>query len=82
MNTTQPKTKKTDSRKFVVWLIWLILCGSVLVYTFISNNPTLLQIVLKYFFVISMTYLGVNVIQKGVFSITDIFKDKETLKEE
>lgn len=75
-------TKKTDSRKFLVWLIWLLICIIVGVYTFITKNEALLTKTLEYFFALSMMYLGVNVGQKGVLAIADALKNKYSMEEE
>lgn len=78
---TEP-TKKTDSRKFLVWLIWLLICIAIGIYTFIVKNETLLTKTLEYFFALSMMYLGVNVGQKGVLAIADALKNKHSIEEE
>lgn len=78
---TEP-TKKIDSRKFLVWLIWLLICIVVGVYTFIVKDESLLTKVLEYFFALSMMYLGVNVGQKGVLAIADALKNKHSIEEE
>lgn len=75
-------TKKTDSRKFLVWLIWLLICIAIGIYTFIVKNEALLTKVLEYFFALSMMYLGVNVGQKGVLAIADALKNKYSMEEE
>ena len=69
----EKETKKTDSRKFVVWLVWLIItifviawCALVMIITK-QVEAQLIDLFLKalsYFFAISMMYLGVNVGQK------------------
>lgn len=79
---TEVVTKKTDSRKFLVWLVWLILCLAIGVYTFIVKDESLLSKVLEYFFALSMMYLGVNVGQKGVLAIADALKNKHSTEEE
>ena len=77
------KTRKTDSRKFVVWLTWLILSLGVLIYTFISKETSILEKTLDCFFAISMLYLGVNVGQKACYAIADALKEKySSLKKE
>lgn len=76
MNNCETSTKKIDSRKFIVWLIWLLLCIGALIYTFISKQTTLLEKVLEYFFAVSMLYLGVNVGQKAVYAFADALKEK------
>lgn len=76
------ETKKTDSRKFIVWLIWLLICIAISIYTFIVKNEALLTKTLEYFFALSMMYLGVNVGQKGVLAIADALKNKLSTKEE
>ena len=75
-------SKKTDSRKFVVWLVWLIIALAIGVYTFIAKDTTLLEKVLGWFFTLSMMYLGVNVGQKGALAFADALKNKYSSKEE
>ena len=36
-------SKKTDSRKFVVWLVWLVIVLAIGVYTFIAKDSALLE---------------------------------------
>ena len=81
MNSTE-LSKKTDSRKFIVWLIWLIITLAISVYTFIAKDATLLEKVLGWFFTLSMMYLGVNVGQKGALAFADALKNKYSNKEE
>ena len=77
---------KLQSRKFVVWVTWLIVAvvSIVLVVTtviltkqFTEYLASLTEKVLGWFFAISMMYLGVNVVQKGAFAIADVFAKKE-----
>ena len=75
-------SKKTDSRKFVVWLIWLVIALATGVYTFIAKDSALLEKVLGWFFTLSMMYLGVNVGQKGALAFADALKNKYSHKEE
>lgn len=81
MNSTET-SKKTDSRKFVVWLVWLVIALAIGVYTFIAKNSALLEKVLGWFFTLSMMYLGVNVGQKGALAFADALKNKYSNKEE
>lgn len=81
MNSTET-SKKTDSRKFVVWLVWLLIALAIGVYTFIAKNTALLEKVLGWFFTLSMMYLGVNVGQKGALAFADALKNKYSNKEE
>lgn len=81
MNSTET-SKKTDSRKFIVWLIWLLITLAISVYTFIAKDTTLLEKVLGWFFTLSMMYLGVNVGQKGALAFADALKNKYSNKEE
>ena len=83
----EEKTKKTDSRKFVVWITWLIIsilviawCAIVMIVTkqIVEGLVSLIEKTLAWFFAISMMYLGVNVGQKVGLA----FADKLTLKEE
>ena len=81
MSSTET-SKKTDSRKFIVWLVWLIIALAIGVYTFIAKDSTLLEKVLGWFFTLSMMYLGVNVGQKGALAFADALKNKYSNKEE
>lgn len=81
MNSTET-SKKTDSRKFVVWLVWLLIALAIGVYTFIAKDTILLEKVLGWFFTLSMMYLGVNVGQKGALAFADALKNKYSNKEE
>ena len=81
-NSNSTSQKKTDSRKFIVWLIWLLIVIAISVYTFIVKNASLLEKVLEWFFILSMMYLGVNVGQKGALAFADALKNKYSTKEE
>lgn len=81
MNSTET-SKKTDSRKFVIWLVWLLIALAIGVYTFIVKDTALLEKVLGWFFTLSMMYLGVNVGQKGALAFADALKNKYSNKEE
>ena len=81
MNSTET-SKKTDSRKFVVWLVWLLIALAIGAYTFIAKDSALLEKVLGWFFSLSMMYLGVNVGQKGALAFADALKNKYSNKEE
>ena len=81
MNSTET-SKKTDSRKFIVWLVWLIIALAIGVYAFIAKDTALLEKVLGWFFTLSMMYLGVNVGQKGALAFADALKNKYSNKEE
>lgn len=82
----QEKTKKTDSRKFVVWVVWLIItllviafCAAVMIITkqFADNMVSLIEKALSWFFAISMMYLGVNVGQKVGLAFADKLMPRE-----
>ena len=81
-NNNSTSQKKTDSRKFIIWLIWLLIVIVISVYTFIVQDATLLTKVLEWFFILSMMYLGVNVGQKGALAFADALKNKYSNKEE
>lgn len=81
MNSTET-SKKTDSRKFIVWLVWLLIALAISAYTFITKDSVLLEKVLSWFFTLSMMYLGVNVGQKGALAFADALKNKYSNKEE
>lgn len=81
MNSTET-SKKLDSRKFIVWLVWLLIALAISVYTFTTKDSVLLEKVLSWFFTLSMMYLGVNVGQKGALAFADALKNKYSNKEE
>ncbi len=81
MNSTET-SKKMDSRKFIVWLVWLIIALAISIYTFIAKDSALLEKVLGWFFTLSMMYLGVNVGQKGALAFAEALKNKYSTKEE
>ena len=77
---------KLQSRKFMVWIIWLTITIIVAAMAVISmivmkqvpdNLVELFEKVLGWFFGITMMYLGVNVVQKGAFAIADVFANKK-----
>lgn len=86
------ETKKTDSRKFIVWIVWLFVtlgviafCVAVMIITkkFADNLVGLIEKSLSWFFAISMMYLGVNVGQKVGLAFADkISKQVEETVEE
>ena len=87
----EEKTKKTDSRKFVVWLVWLIITVLVIAYcivisiitkTITEQVTSLILKTLGWFFAISMMYLGVNVGQKVGLAFADKIMLKESNVEE
>ena len=78
--------KKTDSRKFVVWLVWLIItilviawCALVMIITKQIQDQLigLIEKALAYFFAVSMMYLGVNVGQKVGLAFAEKLLNKE-----
>ena len=77
--------KKTDSRKFLVWIIWLIVALVIIAWATVvmiitkqvaDGLVSLVEKVLAYFFAISMMYLGVNVGQKIGFAFADALSFK------
>lgn len=74
---------KLSSRKFVVWLVWLVITAGTVVYMFIAKDSALVEKTLDSFFYISMMYLGMNVGQKVGFAISDaLVKNKHYSKED
>ena len=88
----EKENKKTDSRKFVVWLVWLIItilviawCALVMVITKQIQDQLvgLVEKALSYFFAVSMMYLGVNVGQKvGLAFAEKLLAKSETQEKE
>ena len=85
---TEQETNKLKSRKFVVWLVWLTMSVLILAFCAIVIFKTepgedalvpffgLIEKVLRWFFALSMMYLGVNVGQKIGFALTDVLAEK------
>ena len=84
MNEEKTQTdSKLSSRKFVVWLVWLIITVGTVVYMFITKDSTLVEKTLDSFFYVSMMYLGMNAGQKIGFAISDaLVKNKHYSKED
>lgn len=83
----EEQNEKTKSRKFIVWIVWLVItiaiiifCGVVMVFTkqILESMTGLIEKVLTYFFAISMMYLGVNVGQKIGFAFANSLPKAET----
>ena len=77
---------KVQSRKFVVWLVWVIITVLLVVaigiaFVITKDKPdSLIELfgkTLDHLFTISAIYLGVNVIQKGAFAIADVLAAKK-----
>ena len=81
MSDSTNTSKKIESRKFIVWLVWLIITIAISVYTFIVKDSTLLEKVIDDLFCVSMMYLGMNVGQKGIYAFADALKNKYSNKE-
>jgi hypothetical protein len=82
----EEEKSKMQSRKFVVWVAWLVLAVAIIVSSTVimvilhEVNDILVtttEKVLSWFFYISMMYLGVNVGQKAVFALSDALKKKQ-----
>ena len=82
----QEKGKKMESRKFIVWIVWLIITILVIVWCALVMIITkqiqeqfggLVEKALTYFFAVSMMYLGVNVGQKVGLAFADKLVPKE-----
>jgi hypothetical protein len=82
----EEKSNKMQSRKFVVWIVWLVLAVAIIVSSTVimvilhEVNDILVTTtgkVLSWFFYISMMYLGVNVGQKAAFALSDALKKKQ-----
>ena len=83
--------EKLKSRKFSVWIVWLILTLCVIIFCAVSmivsktvsdSLTGLIEKVLGWFFAVSMMYLGMNVSQKLGFSLSDALKNKNQNEEE
>lgn len=76
---------KLKSRKFAVWLVWLVLTIFVIVFSVVvmvvsqtmpETLTALIEKVLGWFFAVSMMYLGMNAGQKVGFAISDAISTK------
>ena len=79
--TENNSESKLNSRKFLVWIVWLLLTLGVGVYTFLSKETALLEKTLDSFFAVSMMYLGMNVVQKAGFAVADAIHKTYSNKE-
>lgn len=82
---------KLKSRKFAVWITWLVITVVILAYCIIiafvskemiTSAVTLLEKVLSWFFAVSMMYLGMNVGQKVGLSVAENILGKKEEKEQ
>lgn len=82
MAETKAEESKLKSRKFVVWLVWLLITLAIVAISFFRNTAdSLVSKTLDNFFFISMMYLGMNVGQKGFYAIAGALKNGESNKE-
>ena len=77
---TEEKTieeKKMTSRKFLVWIVWVIITIGIIVLSFFKkDSDDLVKTGLQDLFFISLTYLGVNGIQKVGFAVSNAISSK------
>ena len=80
-------SNKMNSRKFIVWLVWLLItlvlfafCTIVMLVTkqILESMTSLIEKTLTYFFSISMMYLGCNASQKVGVAFADAIVNKNT----
>ena len=65
------------SRKFLVWIVWVIITIAIVVLSFFKkDSDDLVKTGLQDLFFISLTYLGVNGIQKVGFAVSDAISSK------
>ena len=73
----ETEEKKMTSRKFLVWIVWVIITIGIIVLSFFKkDSDDLVKTGLQDLFFISLTYLGVNGIQKVGFAISDAISSK------
>lgn len=79
------ESNKKDSRKFFVWVTWLIVTLAIIILSSVvmiitKETPfelvSLAEKVIGFFFAVSMMYLGVNVGQKMGFAFADALTAK------
>ena len=85
------QNSKLQSRKFTVWVAWLVITGLIVAFaptiTIITKTKyddiiSLVKENLNNMFYISMMYLGMNVAQKGAFAIADVIAAKKEAEED
>ena len=70
-------TKKELGRKFFVFLVWLVLVVIVAVLIGMGRiGEPILEKALDNFFIVSVTYIGGNVLQKGTRYVAEAIKSK------
>ena len=73
----ETEEKKMTSRKFLVWIVWVIITIGIVVLSFFKkDSDDLVKTGLQDLFFISLTYLGVNGIQKVGFAVSDAISSK------
>ena len=73
----ESEEKKMTSRKFLVWIVWVIITVGIIILSFIKKgSDELVKTVLQDLFFVSLTYLGVNGIQKVGFAVSDAISSK------
>ena len=73
----ETEEKKMTSRKFLVWIVWVIITIGIIVLSFFKkDSDDLVKTGLQDLFFISLTYLGVNGIQKVGFAVSDAISSK------
>lgn len=87
MSEEKDTEAKHTSRKFLVWVVWLVLTIGVVIFCAVAmvvssglseSLSVLIEKALGWFFAISMMYLGVNVGQKAALALSDALgKEKE-----
>ena len=84
---TEEKDTKLKSRKFIVWIVWLVLTVLILVLsigimivtqTMPETLTELIEKELGWFFAVSMMYLGMNAGQKAAFAISDAIRPEDS----
>lgn len=81
--TEEETQTKLKSRKFIVWMVWLVLTVLILAFsigvmivtkTMPETLTGLIEKELGWFFAVSMMYLGMNAGQKTAFALSDAIR--------
>lgn len=74
----EEKINKMQSRKFIVWIVWVLICFAFVVLNFIrSGYEDLTKEAMQDCFFISMFYLGANVANKGIAAYENKQKEEQ-----
>lgn len=78
VESSEKEDKKGPGRKFFAFIVWVVIVIAAFVLAGIGKvSESILTDTLRDLFYVSVVYITGNVVQKGAFAISDVFKNKE-----